>query len=51
MNCFPRYFPMVFAFAGDSTMTRFFAIVVRDNLPDKLPVDKDGCFPRYNPSL
>jgi hypothetical protein len=22
----PRYFPIVFAFAGDSTMTRFFAI-------------------------
>src|ERR1700722_8244430 len=25
-NCLPRYLPIVFAFAGDSTMTRDFAI-------------------------
>ena len=28
VNCFPRYLPIVFAFAGDSTITRFFAIVL-----------------------
>src|ERR1700722_10604916 len=26
-NCLPRYLPIVFAFAGDSTMTRLFSIV------------------------
>src|ERR1700722_16789599 len=25
-NCLPRYLPIVFAFAGDSTMTRLFSI-------------------------
>ena len=32
MNCLPRYFPIVFAFAGDSTMTRDFAIPMFFNL-------------------
>src|SRR5579883_1995360 len=28
--CRPRYLPMVFAFAGDSTMTRFLAMMLLD---------------------
>src|ERR1700735_1882497 len=28
-NCLPRYLPIVFSFAGDSTMTRLFSIELR----------------------